>query len=80
MAEDFVHRLQVSESGFAFDPQTGSTFSLNHTGIRVLHLLRDGKNPEQIVESISRDYEVDPADALRDVEDFIHSLKEYTAA
>ena len=75
-----MHRLQVSESGFAFDPQTGSTFSLNHTALRVLGLLRAGKNPEQIVEAISREYEVDPADALRDVEDFIHTLKDFTAA
>jgi hypothetical protein len=77
---DFIDRLQVSDSGFAFDPQTGSTFSLNHTGIIVITLMREGKTKEQVAEAIVKEYGAEPTDALRDVEDFTQTLRQFTSA
>ncbi len=80
MAEDFVGRIELSDSGFIFDPKTGSTFSLNHTGLKIVRLLRDGRNRDEIVIEVVKDYGIDAGDAQRDVDDFIVSLKEFAKA
>ncbi len=80
MPDEFVARIEVSDSGFAFDPKTGSTFSLNHTALKIVHLLRSGRDRDGIVAEIAKEYEVDSGDALRDVEDFLVSLKEFALA
>ncbi|MBI5630651.1 MAG: PqqD family protein [Elusimicrobia bacterium] len=79
MAQDFIARLQVSDNGFAFDPKTGSTFSLNHTACRLICLLREGRSPEQMVDDVIREYGIDSAEAHRGVEDFLHSIQELAA-
>ena len=76
MAEKGLLRLQVSSSGFVFDPQTGGTFSLNFTGLRILTLLRQGKSTADISVVLAREYDVRLADAIRDVEDFLNNLRE----
>jgi hypothetical protein len=80
MSEEFVGRIEISDSGFVFDPKTGSTFSLNHTGLRILRLLREGRAREEIAAVMIRDFGVDLSDASRDLDDFIMSLKEFARA
>lgn len=80
MGEEFVGRIEISDSGFVFDPKTGSTFSLNHTGLRILRLLREGRAREEISAELVRDYGVDPGDAQRDLDDFLMSLREFARA
>lgn len=80
MPVDFIARMQVSDSGFAFDPQTGCTYSLNRTALRVLGLLRAGRSREEAAEALVEEYGLPPADALRDVDDFIESLRELSRA
>ena len=73
-------RLQISENGFVFDPQSGSTYSLNAAGIEIIHLLRAGKSREQAAAHLSKRYGLDASTAKGDVDDFLISLKEVDLA
>lgn len=66
--------LAISDRGFVFDPHTGATYSLNPTGLVVLRGLRDGRSREQIAEQVRDAYEVNGADLLRDVDEFVRML------
>ncbi len=78
MPQSFAARLQVSESGFVFDPQTGSTFSLNHTGVRLVQMIKEGRSQDQLIDALVKEYAIEPADARRDIEDFTIALKEFS--
>lgn len=68
--------LAISDTGFLFDPYTGSTFSLNETGLAVLAGLREGLSSQAIVARLSEEFEVpEAADLARDVAEFIHLLR-----
>jgi len=75
MPSSKIDRLQVNESGFAFDPQTGSTFSLNETGLKIVGLLRAGKSRDQVAARLAKDFDLDLSSAANDVDDFLLALK-----
>lgn len=79
MAEGFISRVEVSESGFVFDPRTGSTFTLNHTGLKILRLLREGRSRDEIIGDFARDYGIEAGEAQRDVDDFVVAVKSFDA-
>lgn len=47
--------MQLSDSGFLFDPATGHTFSLNATAIRVFDLLRQRETVAHVAATIARE-------------------------
>jgi hypothetical protein len=69
--------LAISETGFVFDPFTGTTFSVNPTGHFILLKLRDGLDAGGIEQELGRSFELygddDPA---RDVHEFLGLLRE----
>jgi PqqD family protein of HPr-rel-A system len=72
-----LKQLAVNESGFVFDPFSGHTFTLNDTGLAVLAALKEGLEPEQIATRLAADFELDGTeDVSRDVDDFLHRLRE----
>ncbi len=48
----------VSDSGMAFDPQTGESFHLNDTACHILKLLRQGKTIEETSREIAAKYKI----------------------
>ncbi len=72
-----VKHLAISEDGFIFDPTTGNSFTTNETGLFILQLLKEGKTPEEIVQALVQEYEVDEKEAERDVLDFMEKLRRY---
>jgi hypothetical protein len=42
-------RLAVSESGFVFDPVSGQSFSVNETGLVVLHLAQQEQDLDKLL-------------------------------
>ena len=68
--------LAVSESGFLFDPYSGTTFNLNNTGKFVLQLLTDGKGIEEIEAGLRNKFEVGDEDLRSDIYEFVNLLKE----
>ncbi|RMH70095.1 MAG: PqqD family protein [Gemmatimonadetes bacterium] len=70
-----LHQLAINDEGFVFDPTTGESFTTNPTGLTILQGLRAQKSPSQIVEDLCADFEVQPEDAERDINDFIDVLR-----
>ncbi len=50
--------------------------SLNETGAFLWDILAKGAAPEELVSSLTREYEVDAGTAARDVDVFLASLRE----
>jgi PqqD family protein of HPr-rel-A system len=71
-----LNDLAVSESGFAFDPYSGATYSLNATGRAVLDALRRGADPAAVEADLRTRFAVEEGtDVARDVRDFLHALR-----
>ncbi len=72
-----LHDLALSDSGFAFDPLTGHTFTVNSTGQLALRCLKDGMSPEAIARRMSEEFATgEDEDPARDVRDFVLQLRE----
>ncbi len=67
--------LAVSDEGFAFDPHSGRSFTLNVTGRRLLRALADGDSPEQAAAALAERYAVDLRAVRNDVRDFLEQLR-----
>ena len=74
---DRIRALALNPDGFAFDPTTGESFTLNATGITVLEGLRDGLGTDRIAEALAERFEVTPEEAARDVADFVDHLRAF---
>lgn len=72
-----LRALALNPDGFAFDPTTGESFTLNATGVAALEGLRDGLTPEQVAQRLTETFEVSPDEATRDVTDFVDHLRAY---
>jgi len=73
---DVLNRLAVSESGFVFDPASGHSFTVNETGLALLRLLLKQQRLDQILETLSNDFNADPREIERDVIEFFGALRE----
>lgn len=72
---DRLKRLALNEEGFAFDPETGQSFVVNQTGLFILKKLREGLSEEEIIKSLTEEFEVDENTARRDFYDFLEQLR-----
>ena len=72
-----LHKLAISETGFLFDPQTGQSFTLNHTGLAALNYLKRGESIEDTANFLSEDFKVPVDVALNGVESFLLQLGRY---
>ncbi len=70
-----LQRLAVSDAGFAFDPQTGESFTINQTGQEILRKLAEGHSLDEIVDDISQLYQVDQRSVMSDVQDYTQQLR-----
>lgn len=75
--QDALRRLAMSDSGFVFDPVNGDSFTVNPCGLTVLRLLKDGQGLREVLEQITKDYDVDSRKAERDILDFITQLRKH---
>ena len=70
-----LSRLAISDEGFLFDPETGNSFTVNGTGLLVIKLLKEGKGEKEVVEALTREFDVSAEEAKRDFLDFIEQLR-----
>ena len=66
--------LAISESGFVFDPYSGATFTVNRTGLLILHALGEGLDEAAIVKRVRASFRVASDDVASDVRDFVRLL------
>ncbi len=66
--------LDVTDDGFAFDPCTGESYTLNSCGQLVLQRLQQGENPKQIAHFLASHFGIAQSTAERDITDFFQQL------
>jgi hypothetical protein len=69
--------LALSDTGFAFDPYSGSTFTINATGLCVLQAMKEGLAHEAIFARVRERFSARDADVGRDVDDFVALLRQH---
>ncbi|MAT13730.1 MAG: HPr-rel-A system PqqD family protein [Planctomyces sp.] len=67
--------LIINDNGFAFDPQSGQTFSVNQTGAEMIRWMNEGVTPDTVVMRLQDQYGIDQFTATRDFESFMASLR-----
>ncbi len=80
MNTERLSNLAISDTGFIFDPATGQSYSTNAVGIDIIHHLKSGKDPQQILDVMMEtyDHEVSGNDLEGDIADFMNELKNYS--
>jgi PqqD family protein of HPr-rel-A system len=68
--------IALSETGFLFHAAMGDSYSVNPTGLRILQLLREGKNVQEIVAALTAEFDVSAEQAEEDVQDFLPYLQQ----
>jgi len=67
--------LAISDTGFLFDPYTGSTFSVNDTGLMILNGLREGLSRAEIMDRLRDHFEItNGVDLEQDFIEFVQLL------
>lgn len=65
---------EIDKDLLILDPQSGEFFALNDTATEIMRLISSGMQPAQIAEDLSKRYEVDCHEALKDVEEMLAIL------
>lgn len=69
-----IASLALNDQGFVFDPATGNSFTLNHSGMLLIKGLREGQDESALAKHLAGTYGVEPETARRDVADFVRQL------
>ena len=67
--------LHLTNKGITFDPQTGDSFQINHTAEKILKLIQEKHNQDEIVDIMVKDYLIPHEKALTDYLEFTIQLK-----
>lgn len=70
-----LRELAISDTGFVFDPATGSTYSVNETGRLVLQALGEGMDLQTVAAVIARTHDTTGKDLERDITAFCRLLR-----
>ncbi len=69
--------IAVSESGFIFNPEIGTSFTTNSLGIAILKQLKEKTSPEEIKNSILKSYDIDAITCEKDLNDFLSIVNQF---
>jgi len=72
---DTVRSTHNQDGAIVLDVRQGQMFNLNFVGSRILELLKSGSAESEIVDQISREFEVSRDLAESDVREFLQKLK-----
>ncbi len=72
-----ISELIIDNNNVAFNPMMGNSYKLNDSAKYILDLLKEGKSKDEIIDKLSKEYEVDKKELFIDVSDFISKLKIY---
>jgi hypothetical protein len=68
--------LAVSDTGFVFDPFTGTTFTVNPTGLCLLQAFKEGLGRKQAVERLADRFDTKGANVPRELDEFVQLLRQ----
>ena len=69
--------IAISESGFIFNPEIGTSFTTNSLGVAILKQLKTKTSTEEIIDSVVKNYEIDAITCEKDLDDFLRMLDQY---
>jgi hypothetical protein len=72
-----VRSVFSQDGAVLMEIKQGLMYTSNPVGGRILELLSQGSSPEQVVESVSCECEVEPEMVRKDLEAFIEQLRSY---
>jgi hypothetical protein len=72
-----IKDLAMNDTGFAFDPTTGGSFTLNEVAIEIINSLKEQDDLQLISLKLTEIFEVDFEQAYQDVQEFVEQLKTY---
>ena len=70
-----LQRLAINDSGFVFDPVSGRSFTINKSGIALIHLMIEKNNVTDIIEQLKNHWDIEPRQAERDLIGFAAELR-----
>lgn len=68
--------VAISESGIIFNAATGDSYSINPVAARIVALVKEGKNEDDIKSELISVYQVDDKRVNEDFYDFVSHLKQ----
>jgi len=69
--------IAISESGFIFNPEIGTSFTTNSLGVAILKQLKIKTSSEELIDSIIKNYEIDAITCEKDLNDFLSMLGQF---
>ncbi len=72
-----LKNLAINDEGFAFEPLTGESFTINEAGRLIIKALIKNLPHEEICRIITEELDALPEEAGRDITDFIERLTLY---
>ena len=69
--------IAISESGFIFNPEIGTSFTTNSLGVAILKQLKIKTSTDEIIESVIKNYEIDAITCEKDLDDFLRILTQF---
>jgi hypothetical protein len=72
-----LKEMVIDENNMGFIPSLGITFQLNDMAKKIIELIKEGKNKDEIVEILSSETGTDWREVFIDVTDFFQKLKIY---
>jgi len=72
-----IDQLVLDENNIAFYPMMGNSYQLNEIAKEILILLKHHKTKDEIVEELSKVYDISKKELFIDISDFLSKLKVY---
>jgi len=72
-----AREVKISDNGFVFNSKTGDSFSLNPIGLKLISMLSENKETEEIKKVFTEKYDVDELTFEKDFYEFCTLLKYY---
>jgi len=68
--------LAISDTGFVFDPFTGTTFTVNSTGLCLLQAFKEGLGRQAAAARLTERFNVADANVPRELDEFVQLLRQ----
>ena len=72
-----INMLAMNDSGFAFDPTSGESYTLNVVARQIIDYLKEDDDLQIVTLKLVEKFDVDFEQAYQDVHEFVEQLKSY---
>lgn len=69
--------LAINDTGFAFDPLTGHSYTLNQVALDIIQRLKQGESEDEIAIGLAEEFNADLTLIRKDLVEFTEILRNY---